>query len=327
MLRDVQDDARLFAATAYTEHDLAELVASLEAPADPGRDTEPAAPPARPKTKTGELIELGAHRLLCGDSATALGDLVGEETVDLLLTDPPYGVEYTGGPQADRKAIAGDTLADLEALLAGALGAACEHARPGAAAYVFHADTAGLVFRTAFIGAGWDMKQALVWVKQQFVLGRQDYQWKHEPILYGWKPGAAHGFYGGRAQSTVLEDGLDLDAMTKGELKAALAGLLEEIPTSVLEEDRPHRSDLHPTMKPVELIARLMTNSSMPGETVLDPFGGSGSTLIAAENTGRRALLMEVDPGYCDVIVDRWERHTGEKATRPARPRRTRATA
>jgi site-specific DNA-methyltransferase (adenine-specific) len=158
--------------------------------------------------------------------------------------------------------------------------------RKGAAFYVWHAELSSMAFRQACIAAGWPVRQCLIWVKQSLVLGRQDYHWRHEPCLYGWKPGAAHTWETDRKQTTVLEF------------------------------DRPKRSEEHPTMKPVEMFEYLIRNSSTKGSRVLDLFAGSGTTLIAAERSGRVALLMEIDPGYCDVIVRRWEAFTGHKAER-----------
>ncbi|MNL27854.1 DNA adenine methyltransferase YhdJ [compost metagenome] len=158
--------------------------------------------------------------------------------------------------------------------------------KPGGPIYVCHADSEGEAFRWAMREAGWLLKQTLVWVKQAFVMGRQDYHWQHEPILYGWAPGAAHPWHGDRKQSTVWE------------------------------VDRPFRNDLHPTMKPVALVEKGILNSSAPGALLFEPFGGSGSTLIAAEQTGRTCYLMELSPKYCDRIVTRWEGFTGQKAIR-----------
>lgn len=170
------------------------------------------------------------------------------------------------------------------AFLRAAFAAMFDCVEKGASIYVFHADTEGVNFRKAMVDAGFKLSQCLVWVKQTIVLGRQDYHWKHEPILYGWKLGAAHRWFSDRSQSTVWNF------------------------------DRPSRNDVHPTMKPVQMLEYAISNSSQSGELVLDPFGGSGSTLIACENLGRKARLCELDPRYCDVIVRRWEQYTGKKA-------------
>lgn len=205
----------------------------------------------------------------------------------MLLTDPPYGVSYVGKTK-DALTIENDTKGDSELLefLHDALGNAKEHMADGAAFYVFHADSKGHVFRNALGSVGLVVRECLVWVKNTLVLGRQDYQWKHEPCLYGWKDGAAHKWYSDRKQTTVLEF------------------------------DRPTANREHPTMKPIPLLAYLISNSTKEGDLVLDPFGGSGSTLLACEKLNRVCYTMELDPQYCDVIIQRWEDMTGRKAVR-----------
>ena len=191
-----------------------------------------------------------------------------------------------------------------------------EALKPGGAFYIWHADSEGFNFRSACKEAELTVKQCIVWNKNTIVMGRQDYQWKHEPCLYGWKEGAAHYFTNDRTQATVYEDQkADPKKMTKAELVAYVKELTaDKINASVLNEDKPARSDLHPTMKPVKLIARCIKNSSRPGEAVLDLFGGSGTTLIACEQLDRRCFMMEYDPRYADVIIKRWEKLTGKKA-------------
>jgi DNA modification methylase len=189
--------------------------------------------------------------------------------------------------------------------------------KPGGSYYIFHADSEGLNFRAALQEVGGPVKQNLIWVKNSLVLGRQDYQWRHEPILYGWKEGAAHYFVNDRCQTTVFENEVDPDSMTHEELLRYvkhLAQRMEDIQTSVIRENRPTRSDLHPTMKPVPLCAKLIQNSSKRGDNIIDFFGGSGSTLMACEETGRNCFTMELDPGYASVIISRWEDATGERA-------------
>ena len=191
--------------------------------------------------------------------------------------------------------------------------------RTGAAIYVFHAESTGLIFRQAYADAGLKMAQCLIWEKNAFVMGRQDYQWRHEPILYGWKEGSAHYFVRDRTQDTViLEDVPEFKTMKKQELLAFLDKIFRDFKDqqTVHYENKPSRNALHPTMKPVPLIGRLMNNSSKPGWNVGDFFGGSGSTLIAAEQLGRTAYIMEMDERNCDVIVRRWEECTGERAVR-----------
>jgi len=249
------------------------------------------APPVRSETisKPGDIWLLGRHRLLCGDATIAddVAKMMGAERADLVWTDPPYNVAYEG-KTAESLTIQNDEMSgtDFYQFLYDAYLTMFMFTKPGGGIYVAHADTEGVNFRKAMVDAGWLFKQCLVWVKQTFVMGRQDYHWKHEPILYGWSPGAAHTWIGDRKQSTVLEF------------------------------SKPARNGEHPTMKPVELIEYCMSNSVVPGGLVLDLFGGSGSTLIACEKTGRNARLVELDPKYCDVIVARWEKYTGQKATR-----------
>ena len=268
-----------------------ELMRLME-PSTPEGQTDPddiPAVPDDPETKPGDLWLLGNHRLLCGDATQAsdLTRLLDGKQADLLLTDPPYGVAYVG-KTADQLTIQNDDLDDepYRLFLTQAFQSAVGHLRPGGSFYVWHADSRGLVVRQSVLDAGLEVRQCLVWVKNCMVLGRQDYQWKHEPSLYGWREGAAHTWLAGR----------DL--------------------TTVLEFDRPSRSADHPTTKPVELIRHLIANSCPRVGIVLDSFGGSGSTLIAAEQEGRRAYLVEIDPHYCDVIFRRWEQFTGKTAER-----------
>jgi DNA modification methylase len=189
-----------------------------------------------------------------------------------------------------------------------------ESIKAGGAIYVCHADSASNTFRRAFADAGFLLKQCLIWVKDRFVLSRQDYNWQHEPILYGWKDGAAHNWFGPFNRSTVIDDETDLAALKKDQLVQMLAEIRAN--STIIREERPQRNDEHPTMKPIKLVARMVQNSTKRGDLVLDPFGGSGSTLIASAQLDRRCYTMELDPVYCDVIVKRWERLTGREAVR-----------
>lgn len=237
----------------------------------------------------------------------------------MLLTDPPYNVNYTGGTK-DALTIKNDNMSDsvFRQFLLDAFSAAAQNMRAGAAFYIWHADTEGINFRRAADEAGLHYRQCLVWMKNSMVLGRQDYQWRHEPCLYGWKDGAAHYFFDSRTETTVIEDAKpDPKKMTKAELvEFAQSVLTEKQASTVLEFDKPSRSEEHPTMKPVKLFAYLIRNSSRPGDLVLDPFAGSGTTVIACEQLKRRAAVMELDPHYASVIVERWERLTGKTAVR-----------
>lgn len=243
--------------------------------------------PDEPKTKLGDVYILGNHRLMCGDS-TSVDDvetLCDGQLVDMWLTDPPYNVAYEGKTK-DALTIQNDSMGDdqFRQFLRDAYVTADTVMKPGAVFYIWHADSEGYNFRGAAHDAGWTVRQCLIWKKSVIVMGRQDYHWKHEPCLYGWKDGAGHLWASDRKQSTVLEF------------------------------DKPMRNGEHPTMKPVELFEYQMLNNTKGGDIVLDSFGGSGTTMIAAEKNGRRAYLMELDPKYCDVIVKRWEDFTGKKA-------------
>lgn len=275
---------------------------------------------ADPTARRGDVWQLGCHRVMCGDSTDPadVARLMDGVQADLLLTDPPYNVNYEG---SDGKKIANDDMDDglFREFLEKAFRNARDVCAPGAAAYVFHADTEGETFRAAFREAGWGLHGCLVWVKNGMVLGHSDYQWQHEPCLYGWLPGAPHYFVNDRTQSTVIDDENPPDPakMKKDELVELTKKLLAErrgLESTVIRCDKPARNAEHPTMKPIPLCGRLIRNSSLPGQLVLDLFGGSGSTLIACEQLSRQCYTMEYDPRYVDVIVDRWEKLTGEKA-------------
>lgn len=283
--------------------------------------------PGKAKSKVGDIFALGKHRLICGDSTDpkAVGLLCGDTLIDLVVTDPPYNVDYSSKNEAlnasdkgnrIQKDIANDKMeaAQFQEFLTAAFTNADRHLKKGGAFYIWHAGTEGLNFKVAVKNVGWELKQILIWVKNNMVLGRQDYQWKHEPCLYGWKPGAGHYFIDNRSQLTVFADEApDFDAMTKAELKELLQKICA-LPSTVINEDKPLRSADHPTMKPLKLIGRQIRNSTRPGETVLDLFAGSGSTLMAAEQLGRVCYTMELDPCYIDVIIKRWEEYTGDHA-------------
>jgi DNA modification methylase len=285
-----------------------------------------------PLVKRGEVWQLGRHRLMCGDS-TDIDDvqkLMGAELMDLIITDPPYNVNYEEKAAALNKyrpnnngsmVIENDVLDwdDFYTFLFRAFISMAAYMREGAAIYVFHSDNEGLTFRRAFDDAGLTLRQVLVWEKNNFVLGMQDYHWRHEPILYGQKDGARRYFINDRTQDTViLEDDVDFEAMKKPELIQYIKDMMHRYAdqTSVIYEKKPMSNNLHPTMKPLELIAKLMKNSSKKGWNVGDLFGGSGSTLMAAEQLGRNAYMMEYDEHYASVIIKRWEDFTGQQAVR-----------
>ena len=266
----------------------------------------------------GDIWQLGEHRLMCGDSTKPedVERLMAGETADLWLTDPPYNVDYEGGTGLK---IQNDKMEDsaFRTFLNEAFFAAKNVLKDGGAFYIWHADSEGYNFRGACQDNDLKVRECLVWNKSSLVLGRQDYQWKHEPCLYGWKDGAPHYFINDRSLTTIIEDTADIDKMSKTELKTALKNMLNGgVPTTVIDCEKPSRSEDHPTMKPVKLFAYLMRNSSRERERVLDTFAGSGTTIMAAEQLGRKAYCMELDPHYCDVIIKRWEAFTGRKAER-----------
>ena len=283
-------------------------------------------------TKRGDIIMLGRHRLMCGDStsATDMAMLMDGKVADCIWTDPPYGVDYTEKNNfihktragiAHRK-IAGDELRKegLEDFLSQAFMVTSNHLKAGGCVYIAHADVMSSVeFLKSIQGAGIYISQTIIWVKNIAVLSRKDYNWRHEPILYGWKEGAGHYFCMDFTNTTIYDDQTDPAKMSKEELLAAYRELQNRMAESVVRENRPTVSPLHPTMKPVKLVAKLIRNSTRPEakEIVLDPFMGSGTTLIACEQTGRVAYGMELDPVYVDVQVLRWEQFTGKKAIRP----------
>lgn len=239
------------------------------------------------KCKLGDIWQLGNHRLMCGDSTsiTDVEKLMDGEKADLLITDPPYNVAYEGKTK-DKLTIQNDSLddANFREFLKDAFFAADSVMKPGAVFYIWHADSEGYNFRGACRDVEWKVRQCLIWNKNAQVMGRQDYHWKHEPCLYGWKEGASHLWASDRKQTTVLDF------------------------------DRPNRNREHPTMKPVALFDYQIKNNTKGSDIVLDSFGGSGTTLIACEQNKRVARIMELDPKYCDVIIQRWENFTNQKA-------------
>lgn len=261
---------------------------------DEADDVPPA--PEEPVTRLGDVWVLGEHRLICGDSTDTdvLDELFAapDSNADCMWTDPPYGVDYVGKTK-DALTIQNDGAAGLDELLTAAFAAAVTVLRKGAPVYVAHADTERVTFEATMRAAGFDLRQNLVWVKNTMALGRSDYHYRHEPILYGFAPDGegrlgrgGPRWYGDNAQTTVFE------------------------------VDKPAANREHPTMKPVALITAMLDNSLKRGGLVFDPFAGSGSTLIAAQYRGARARVVELDPRYADVIVKRWQKVTGGKPVR-----------
>jgi len=285
-MKDLEDEGFDLALLGFDDK---ELNALLEPEVTEGLTDEDAVPdvPKEPKTKLGDIYILGNHRLMCGDSCsiTDMEKLVNSRQVDMWLTDPPYNVAYEGKTK-DALTIQNDSMDNegFRQFLRDAYVTADTVMKAGAVFYIWHADSEGYNFRGAAHDAGWKVRQCLIWKKSTMVMGRQDYHWKHEPCLYGWKEGAGHLWSTDRKQTTILEF------------------------------DKPSRNGEHPTMKPVALFEYQMLNNTKGGDIVLDSFGGSGTTLLAAEKHGRHAYLMELDPKYCDVIVKRWEDFTGKQA-------------
>ena len=286
-LQDLEDEGFDLSLTGFDKDELDALLNPIDE--TKGLTDEDAVPdvPDEPKTKLGDIYILGNHRLMCGDSTSidAVEKLMNGQLADQLVTDPPYNIAYEGGTKK-REQIKNDEMADDEfrQFLKDVYIAANAVMKAGAVFYIWHADTEGYNFRGAARDMGWKVRQTLIWNKDNSAFGRSDYHWKHEPCLYGWKEGAAHLWAADRKQTTVIEC------------------------------KRPSKSDLHPTMKPVELMEYQILNNTKGSDIVLDLFGGSGSTMIAAEKIGRKSCLMELDPKYCDVIVKRWEDFTGKKA-------------
>jgi len=255
----------------------------------------------------GDLFEIGQHKLLCGSSieTDTWERLFQKELCDMVMTDPPYNVNYEGGTglKIMNDQMTNDSFYQFLYDFYTALGS---YTKPGGAWYVWHADSEGANFRQAFKDSGLLLKQCLIWVKNALVMGRQDYHWKHEPCLYGWKEGAAHYFTDDRTKTTVIEDIADYRKLSKKELLDLVKEMTsDKQKTTIIHCDKPSKNDVHPTMKPIKLLAPLIENSSKIGELVADGFLGSGSTMVAAHQLKRRCYGTELDPKYCQVIVDR----------------------
>lgn len=288
-----------------------------------------------PESVRGGIYRLGNHRLMCGDSTNKedVTKLMDGKTANMIFVDPPYNVAYEGGTQ-DKLKIENDNMSDSEFydFLFRAFSCMADITEAGGGIYVFFADRESINFRSAMAAAGWKIAQGLIWCKNTFAIGRSDYQWQHEPALYGWKPGAPHKFYGGRKQATTISENYpitvseDADGSKLLNINYGLQSLTLKVPSfevldtsdvsTIWHVDKPAANRDHPTMKPITLVAKAITNSSLQGEIVADLFGGSGSTLMACEQTGRKCYTMELDPKYCDVIIKRWEKATGNKAVK-----------
>ena len=300
----------------------------LEAMTEVVEDTPPEVnEEEEPMTKLGQIWQLGNHRLMVGDSTKAdqVAELMGGELADLLVTDPPYNVNY-GAQKAptmkklhhrtDGLRVANDNMESsaFQQFLRDAYSAADSAMKQGAAWYIWHASAEVKNFTEALEETEWQLRQIIIWVKDRLSMGLQDYQWQHEPCLYGWKSGAGHYFRDIRTETTVFDDEKPIEELSNKELKELVRNYRQAVPTSIIRENKPSKSEEHPTMKPVKLIARLVANSSREGEAVLDIFGGSGTTMIACEQLGRSCYMMELDPHHADVIIERWQNFTGQTA-------------
>lgn len=337
LLTEINSDDFDSSLTGFSDKQIDNLLADFNIQEVKEDNFDPAAAATEikePITKPGDVWQLGRHRLMCGD-ATVISDierLMDGKLASMVFTDPPYNVAYEGGT-TDKLTIKNDDMPaeKFNQFLQDAFTSMFMVTEPGGAIYVCHADSEGVNFRGSLVDSGWLYKQCLVWAKNHFVLGRQDYQWQHEPILYGWKPGAAHRFYGGRKQGTIMEEAAPIIVRedNEGALLTFTAGIQtvtirvpsfevlqsgDDSVSTVWRFEKPLRNGEHPTMKPIGLCARAIQNSSRLGDRIADFFGGSGSTLMAAEQTDRVCYMSEVDPIYCDVIIKRWEEFTGQKA-------------
>lgn len=339
-LKDDGFDLDLLGFSDQQLHDLLEVDPELAGDKDP--DDAPDVPEVA-HSVPGDVWVLGPHRVMCGSSlsVTDWEKVMAGERADIVWTDPPYNVDIGGknemldradkGNRGKTGAIMNDKMGDAAfyQFLLEMYSAVFTQMKAGAPIYVAHADMEGTNFRKAFIDAGFKLQNCLIWNKNNFVLGRHDYQPKHEPILYGWKPGASHRWYGGRKQTTVIDhgEGGPISRMPDGRWAIRVGddvlvvdgeAKIEQHPGSVIFEPKPTKSDLHPTMKPVALVERMLRTSARTGDIVIDAFGGSGTTLIAADRMGMCARLMELDPKYVDVIVRRWQDFTGRRAVHAA---------
>jgi DNA modification methylase len=279
--------------------------------------------PKEATSQHGDIWQLGNHRLMCGSSVEEydVEQLLNGNQIDLIVTDPPYNVNYESshGMKIQNDHFENSDL--FYEFLLQYFKHAATHTKLGAPIYVFHSDTERVNFQNAMKESNFELKQVLIWVKNALVMGRQDYHWRHEPILYGWKSGGAHKWYGGRQQDTVIDDKVkhSITTMKKQELVDLVKLLLQddELPNTIIYEDKPLLNDIHPTMKPLKLLARLIVNSSKRNDVVYDGFGGSGSTLIASDQLGRTSYIMELDAKYVDAVVNRYYNYIKNKGEQP----------
>jgi DNA modification methylase len=314
-LKDLREVGVDLSMIGFGDAELDALFADLEVTEGLSDEDEIPEVPIFPVTVRGDLWILGAHRLMCGDS-TSIDDvdkLMNGEQADLAWTDPPYNIAVEGAAGK----IMNDDMGDAEFVdfLSGVYVCFYAALKAGACIYVAHSESERINFTQTFKNAGFKLSQVLIWVKQSATLSRQDFNWQHEPILYGWKEGAGHYFCGDFTRTTVIEDDINFKKMDKKDLISIIEEYRAGDPSTIVKYNRPSRSELHPTMKPVGLVQRMIRWSSKREQLVLDLFGGSGSTMIACEQSSRKNNSMELDPKYCDVIIARWEKFTGKQAT------------
>jgi len=331
LLRDLEQSGYDLTLTGFDASETAELfgAGAIENAHEDDFDENKALEEAERRTLTqrGDIWKLGRHRLLCGDSTKPedISLLFGNERADIMVTDPPYNVDYAdlvehrreaGMSQRTCAAIANDKMSDanFKAFLLDFYKAAHGIMKGGAALYVFHSSREMLNFMTALKDAGFKYAQTITWIKNHFTIGRQDYQWITEPVIYGWKQaeGCPHYFINDHTKSTAYEAAqLDFKKLSKAEAITLLEKVFAEERTTAIYCDRPIKSTEHPTMKPIKLCAEFIFNSSREGALVYEPFCGSGSTLIAAEQLNRRCFAIEIDTKYCDATVKRYIAEAG----------------
>ncbi len=280
----------------------------------------------KPFTKAGDIWHIKKHKLMCGDSTKIeeVEKLFGDKQADLIVTDPPYNVDYGSAipeqfkrDNAEERTILNDNMEDesFYKFLLDFYETTYQFTKGGGVIYVFHASLETVNFITALKDAGYKLSQKLIWVKDHFTLGRSDYHWQHEPILYGWKveSGKPHYFIHDRTQSNIIDNRKDISKLKKDELFDILKQIFDNYESDVIDDARPLRSSEHPTMKPITLCGKLIRNSSREREIVYDGFAGSGSTLMACEQMNRISYNMELDERYCDVIIKRYIKSFGDE--------------
>ena len=311
--------------TGYTDVDYLALLDDLGAAAFQEGLTDEDETPLPPDendtvSQLGDVWQLGDHRIACGSSTDPahVALLIADEPPQLVWTDPPYNVDYEGKTK-DKLKIANDAMTPEEfaVFIGQAMQVTYNVAATGACIYVAYAEVEAIAFHDGLRKAGWKYSQTIIWVKNAAVMSRQDYNWRHEPLLYGWKQGkGGHYFNQDFTQTTVLDDTPNYKKLSKDELVAILEGQRDALVTTVVYVDKPNRNGLHPTMKPVSLCLKFLVASSRTGDIVYDPFGGSGTVAVAAHKTNRCARINELDPRYVDVIVERLQGFTGLSAIR-----------